>query len=85
MTAVVSREHAKAAWLTGAAGLVILAAAVVIMACAATSLARPRPHRAMTQPASASASWLTTGTLSASWAGRVGQGYRASGQAERSR
>ena len=39
MTAVVRKEQAKAAWLTGLAGLVILAAAFVMMACAAPSLA----------------------------------------------
>jgi len=38
MTAVVSRERAKATWLTGAAGLLILAVAFVMMACAAPSL-----------------------------------------------
>jgi hypothetical protein len=47
MTAVVSREHAKATWLTGVVGLVILAAAFVMMACAAPALAHPRPHVAM--------------------------------------
>ena len=46
MTAVVSRERAKATWLTGVACLVILAAAFVMMACAAPSLAHPRPHGA---------------------------------------
>jgi hypothetical protein len=39
MAAVVSRERAKATWLTGLAGLVILAVAVVMMSCAAPSLA----------------------------------------------
>jgi hypothetical protein len=46
MTAVVSRERATATWLTGVVGLVILAAAFVMMACAAPSLASPRPHGA---------------------------------------
>jgi hypothetical protein len=73
MTAVVSRERAKATWLTGVAGLVILAAAFVMMACAAPSLARPRSHEAMTQPASVSVSSLITASWSASWAGRAGQ------------
>ena len=41
MTAVVRKERAKATWLTGLAGLVILAAAFVMMACAAPSLAHP--------------------------------------------
>lgn len=77
MTAVVSREHAKATWLTGVAGLVILAAAFVMMACAAPSLARPRSDEAMTQPASVSVSSLITASWSASWAGRAGQGRSA--------
>jgi len=81
MTAVISRERAKATWLTGVAGLVILAAALVMMACAAPSLARPRPHGAMTQPAGVYAFSLSTGSWSASWAG---QGRRAARQAERS-
>jgi len=84
MTAVISRERAKATWLTGVAGLVILAAALVMMACAAPSLARPRPHGAMTQPAGVYAFSLSTGSWSASWAGRAGQGRRAARQAERS-
>lgn len=78
MTAVVSRERAKATWLTGVAGLVILAAAFVMMACAAPSLARLPSHEAMTQPASVSASSLITGSWSASGAGRAGQGRSAS-------
>ena len=81
MTAVVSRERATATWLSGAAGLVILAVAFVMMACAAPSLAHPRPHQATAQSASVSASSLITGSWSASGAGRAGQ---AAGQAERS-
>jgi hypothetical protein len=84
MTAVVSRERAKATWLTGVAGLVILAVAFVMMAGAAPSLARPRPHGAATQPPRASASSLITGSWSANWTGRTGQGRRAAGQAGRS-
>jgi len=83
MTAAVSKERAKATWLTGVAGLVILAAAFVMMACAAPSLAHPRPPGAMTQPASVYISSLITGSWSASWAGRAGPGLRAAGQAER--
>lgn len=49
MTAVVSRERAKATWLTGVAGLLILAAAWAMMVCAAPSLAYPRPHPAVTR------------------------------------
>lgn len=41
MTAAVSKERAKATWLTGLAGLLILTAALVMMACAAPSLAHP--------------------------------------------
>jgi hypothetical protein len=78
MTAVVSREHAKATWLSGVVGLVILAVAFVMMACAAPSLAHPRPHGAAAQPASVSASSLITGSWSARWTGRAGQGRRAS-------
>jgi len=77
MTAVVSRERAKATWLSGVAGLVILAAAFVMMTCAAPSLAHPRPHGATAQPASVDTSSLITGSRSARWAGRAGQGRRA--------
>jgi hypothetical protein len=84
LTGVVSRERAKATWLTGVAGLVILAAAFVMMACAAPSLAHPRPHGAMAQPASVYTSWPITGNWSARWAGRAGRGGHAAGQAERS-
>ena len=54
MTAVVNRERATATWLTAVVGLVILAAAFVMMACAAPSLASPRPHGAMTRSANVS-------------------------------
>jgi len=84
MTAVVSRERAKATWLTGIVGLVILAAAFVMMACAAPSLAHPRPHGAMAHLASVYSSSPITGSWSARWTGRAGQGRRAAGQAERS-
>jgi hypothetical protein len=83
MTAVVRRERVKATWLGGVTGLVILAVAFVMMAGAAPSLAHPRPHGA-TQPARLYASWLITGSWSASWTGRTGQGRRAAGQAGRS-
>jgi hypothetical protein len=52
MTAVVSREHAKATWLTGVAGLLILGAAVVMMVVAAPSSGHPRPHPAAALTAS---------------------------------
>jgi uncharacterized lipoprotein YajG len=82
MTAVVSQERAKAAWLTGLAGLVILAAAFVMMACAAPSLAHPRPHPVLAQPARVNTSSLITGA--ASRTGRAGQVHRAA-HAERSK
>jgi hypothetical protein len=77
MTAVVSRERAKATWLGGVAGLIILAVAFVMMACAAPSLAHPRPHGAVTRSASVHASSRMTGSGSAGPAGRAGQGRRA--------
>jgi len=77
MTAVVSRERATATWLSGVAGLVILAAAFVMMACAAPSLAHPRPHGATAQPASVSTSSLIIGSWSARGTGRAGQDRRA--------
>ena len=77
MTAVVSRERAKATWLSGVVGLVILAAAFVMMACAPPSLAHPRPHGATAQPASVHTSSLITESWSARWTGRAGQSRRA--------
>jgi len=84
MVAVVSRERARATWLTGLVGLVILALALVMMACAARPLAHPRPDGATAQPASVSTSLLITWAGPASGAGRAGQSGRAAGQAERS-
>jgi hypothetical protein len=69
MTAVVSRERAKATWLTAAAGLLILAAAFVMMACAAPSLASPRSH-AVTEVTKVSTSALITDSWSGSRAAR---------------
>jgi hypothetical protein len=77
MTAVVRRERASATWLTAVAGLVILAASFVMMACAAPSLAHPRPRDAMAQAASVHVSSLRTEGRPAGWAGRAGQGGRA--------
>lgn len=71
MTAVVSSERAKATWLTGIAGLVVLAVAFVMMACAAPSLTQPRPHGAMTQSASVS-SVYTSSLIAASRSARPG-------------
>ena len=84
MTAVVSRERAKATWLSGVIGLVILTAAFVMMACAAPSLAHPRPHGATARSASVYTSSLITGSWSARWAGWAGQRRHAAGQIERS-
>jgi len=84
MAAVVSRERAKATWSTGVAGLVILAAAFVMMACSAPSLAHPRAPGAMAQSASMYTTSLITGSWSASWAAWASQGRRAAGHAERS-
>ena len=69
MTAVVSRERAQATWLTGLVGLVILAAAFVMMACAAPSLASSRPHGVTARPPGVSTSSLISGSWSASGAG----------------
>jgi hypothetical protein len=71
MTAVVSRERAKATWLTAAAGLLILAAAFVMMACAAPSLASPRPHAVVTEVTKVSTSALITESWSGSRAARI--------------
>ena len=83
MTAVVRRERASATWLTAVAGLVILAASFVMMACSAPSLASPRPRDALARTASVHISSLRTGSWPASWAGRAGERGRAAGQAER--
>jgi hypothetical protein len=48
MTAVVNRERAKATWLTGAAGSLMLAAAFAMMVFAAPSPSHVRPHGAAT-------------------------------------
>ena len=77
MAAVVSRERATATWLVGVVGLVILAVAFVMMACAAPSLAHLRPHGAPARPASVSTSSPIAGSWSARWTGRAGQGRRA--------
>jgi len=49
MTTVVNSERARATWLTGAAGLLILAAALVLMIVAAPSQTHPLPRRAAAQ------------------------------------
>jgi len=73
MTTVVSREHANATWLTGLAGLLILAAAFVMMACAAPSLVHARGHVAVTQAARIYISSEIPEAWSESRAGRAGQ------------
>lgn len=73
MTAVVSREHAKATWLTAVAGLLILAAAVVMMACAAPSLVRAQPVGAQTKSAQGYAYSPNTDSWSVSRAGTAGR------------
>ncbi len=51
MTAVINRERAKPTCFTAAAGFLILAAAFVMMACAAPSLMHARSHDAVAQAA----------------------------------
>ena len=41
MVAIVSRERARATWLTGLAGLLLLSAALTMMAIAAPAHVRP--------------------------------------------
>jgi hypothetical protein len=53
MTPVVSRERGIATWLTGAAGLLVLAVAVAMMVMAAPG--RPAAHHAATQAATQAA------------------------------
>jgi hypothetical protein len=73
MTAVVSTERAKATWLTAVAGLLILAAAFVMMACAAPSIMHARPLGAPTKVAGGYASWMSTDSRSAIRLGAAGQ------------
>ena len=73
MAAIVIRENAKATWLTGAVGLLILAAAFVMMACAAPSLVHARPQGATTQAARVYTSSVITESWTANRAGRAGQ------------
>jgi multisubunit Na+/H+ antiporter MnhB subunit len=47
MTAVVRAERAKATWLTGAAGLLILGTALAMMLAAAPTQAHPRAQGAV--------------------------------------
>lgn len=58
MTTVVSRSHARSAWLTGAAGLLLLVTAVVMMVCAAPRIHAAR-HPSVTHQQLASWIWVT--------------------------
>jgi hypothetical protein len=51
MTAIVSRERARATWLTGAAGVLLLGVAFLMMAVAAPTQAHHRPHGPAQSPA----------------------------------
>ena len=44
-----SRKRTRATWLTGVAGLLLLAVASVMMVVAAPAQARPLPHHAQAQ------------------------------------
>ena len=82
MTAVVRREHARATSLTGAAGMLLLAVAVVMMVVAAPAHGGTRPH----VPARPSGVQFTSdvchqltsrsdsATVRACWAGPAAQG-----------
>jgi len=73
MATVVSREQARATWLTGLAGLLILVAAFVMMACAAPSLAHSRPHAAVTQTTTVYTASLIVQSWSGSQTARIDQ------------
>jgi len=66
MTAVISAERATRTWLTGATGLLIVAAAFVMMAWAAPSPPQARPHRPATSTS------VTVQLESWVWAGAAG-------------
>jgi hypothetical protein len=71
MTTVISRERARATWLTGAAGLLILGAALVMMVVAAPSQGHPLAHHAAAQaytPIMMTESWSAS---SSEWAART--------------
>jgi len=58
MTAIVDRKRARATWLTGAAGMLMLAAAVAMMVYAAPRPGTDRPGPAL-HDRLASWSWVT--------------------------
>jgi hypothetical protein len=51
MTAIVSRERARTTWVTGAAGMLLLGAASVMMVVAAPAQVHHRPHGPAPSPA----------------------------------
>jgi hypothetical protein len=57
MTAMVSSSRARSTWLTGTAGLLILAAAFVMMLCAAPGVHQVR-HESVTRDRLASSVWI---------------------------
>jgi hypothetical protein len=59
MTAIVSSSRARSTWLTGAAGLLMLAAALVMMVCAAPRIHAVR-HQSVTHDRLASWVWTAT-------------------------
>jgi len=59
MTAIVSSARARSTWLTIAAGLLMLAAALVMMVCAAPRVHQVR-HESVTPDQLASWVWTTT-------------------------
>jgi hypothetical protein len=65
MTAIVSRERARSASLTGAAGLLLLMVSFVMMVVAAPAHAHHRPHQQMTQLTTDLCHQLTPGNASA--------------------
>jgi hypothetical protein len=70
MTAVVSAERAVRTWLTGAAGLLIVAAAFVMMAWAAPSPLHARPRHQPVTSTSVTAqleSQVRAGTKGSPW------------------
>jgi len=64
MSAIVSQEHARTTWLTGAAGLLLLAAAFIMMAWT-----RPAPHPGPASPAAASPAAASPAAASSAAAG----------------
>jgi len=61
MTAIVSSSRARSTWLAGAAGLLMLAAALVMMVCAAPRIHQAR-HQTMTRDRLASWVWTDPAT-----------------------